>query len=192
LRELIRLVPKPGVGRAEIEQLAERSGWLHFRSIEGGEYIPFEGTWVTPDGGAAIHWIEDEANGVHYLAVEGPDPEPALDVLRSELDLYDDASLAELFDRTRDAVALMEALRILGVHNWGPFDPDHFALFRWAMHDPEPLVRRVALTSAANTRWPEIEPLLEHLREHDPVPSVRDRAATMLAALRVANEGSES
>ncbi|WP_405734200.1 hypothetical protein OG607_39335 [Streptomyces sp. NBC_01537] len=178
----IRRVPKPGAGRAEIEQLAERAGWSRYRTVQASGNTPFEIIWLTRDQGATVHWIEGELTPVHYVVVTGADTEPVLDVLRAGLDLYDDASLAELFDGTRDGVRLMDALNLLGVHCSGPFDPEMFALFRWALHDPEPVVRRVALMSAANTGWEEFTPLMEYLRDHDPVVEVREDAEAILAA----------
>jgi hypothetical protein len=192
LLERIRLVPKPGTGRVQVEQLAERSGWLFFRSREKTEKVDFEETWVTPDGGAAIHWIEDAIIEQHYISVEGSNPQPVLDLLRAELDLYDDGSLIALLDGTRDGSALMDALWILGIYCWGPFDPKFFAWIRWAMHDPEPVVRRVAVMSAVNAGWPEFLPLLEYVRDHDPAPEVRDNAAAVFDALRQRSEDGDS
>jgi len=178
-----RLVPKDGTGRADVERLAGRFGWSHHRTTEASGTAPFEIVWISPDRGAAVHWIEGELTPVHYLVVGGPDIAPTVELLRRELDLHDDESLAELIDGTRDGSSLMDALNILGVHCSGPYEPQLFALFRWALNDPEPLVRRVALLSVANAGWPEFRPLVEYLRDHDPVAVVREDATAIASTL---------
>jgi hypothetical protein len=119
---------------------------------------------------------------VHYLYVGGPDIDPTIDVLQSNLDLYDDASLAEQFDEAQDGLTRIGLLHVLGVHCSGGLDQRMFDLFRRGLADPEPLVRRVALLSATNTNWPEFVPLMEHIRDHDPDPDVREDAAAMVKA----------
>nr|PPQ56748.1 hypothetical protein C5F59_08760 [Streptomyces sp. QL37] len=162
-----------------MEQLAKQLGWTHHRTTQRGEQAPFEITWLAPDRGAAIHWIEDHLVRVDYLLVQGPAIAPTVSSLKSRIDFHSSESLQEVFDGTRDSSALMDALHALGVYCSGPFDPDLFALFRWSMHDPDPLVRRVALLTASLTDWPEFIPLVNYVRTHDPSESVRAQAETI-------------
>ncbi|MER5556018.1 hypothetical protein ABT001_30840 [Streptomyces sp. NPDC002793] len=176
----IRLVPRAVTSRADIEQLAKQLGWTHHRTTQKGERTPFEITWLSPDRGAVIHWIEDHLVRVDYLLVQGPAVDPAISSLKSRIDFHSSESLQEVFDETRDSSALMDALHALGVYCSGPFDPHLFALFRWSMNDPDPLVRRVALLTASLTDWLEFIPLMDYVRTHDPSESVRAQAETIL------------
>ncbi|MFE7126902.1 hypothetical protein [Streptomyces sp. NPDC057617] len=194
----IRLVPKSGTGRTDIEHLAEQLDWTYHQKTPKGEQTPFEIIWLSTDRGAAIHWIEDHLIRVDYLLIQGPDVDPTLGELESRLDLHSSESLQDLFDGTRDGSAVMDALHVLGVHCSGPFEPDLFALFRWSMHDPDPLVRRVALLMVSLTNWNEFIPLLDYIRKHDSVESVRAQAetifdvmSTQLNAARQANQESQ-
>lgn len=184
----IRLVPRTTVSRADIEQLADSLSWTHYRTTTEDAQRPHETTWLAPDHGAAIHWIEDHVIRVNYLLIQGPDVAPTTDALKSRLDFYTSESLQATFDETRDGSALMDALHTLGVHCSGPFDPDLFALFRWAMNDPDPLIRRVALLAASMTHWREFIPLLDYVRAHDREESVRLQAQTIFDVMSTRTE----
>lgn len=183
MSQTVRLVPKSATTRADIEQLAGQSGWVHHGTTAKGERTPFEITWLSPDRGATVHWIEDHLIHVDYVLLEGPDTDPTLQELTSALDFHTAESLHDLFDATRDGAAVMDALHVLGVHCSGRFDPDLFALFRWALHDPNPLVRRVALRMVALTDWAEFLPVIDYVRSHDPAESVRSQAETVFDVL---------
>ncbi|MFE7525834.1 hypothetical protein ACFU7Y_08925 [Kitasatospora sp. NPDC057542] len=177
----VRLVPKDVLGRAEVDRLAEEAGWDLHSTSESSNGSPFQKIWLTPDRGAAVYWIEDDLLQVRYFLIAGLDREPTVEFVRRRIDVHDNETMTELFDSTRDGVALMNALRMLSVHCYGPFDPDMFALFRWSMNDPEPLVRRIAVFCAGRVDWEELHPLFVFLREHDPEEKVRDQARAVIA-----------
>jgi hypothetical protein len=180
----VRLVPKSPFGRVDAEKLAESLKWTHYETVEGGEGAPHEVIWISADRGAAVHWIEDNLVRVKYFLVKGGHPGPTVDLLRSHVDVHDSRSLQEAFDGTRDSGALMDGLHMLGAHCSGVFDAELFALFRWALHDPDPLVRRVALLTVAMTSWREVLPLLDYIRKDDPVASVRAQAETVFDVMK--------
>lgn len=177
------MVPSTTVERAEIEQLADSLSWIHYRTTEASEQTPYEAIWMAPESGAAIHWIEDHLIHVDYLLLQGPDIDPSINALKSRLALHTADSLRETFDETRDAPALLDALYDLGVHCSGQFDPELFALFRWTLHDPDPLVRRVSLLAASMTNWSEFIPLLDYVRNHDREELVRLEAQTVFEVM---------
>jgi hypothetical protein len=176
----IRLVPRPPVGRDEVERLAGKAGWRHGRTHDG----PLEIIWLSPERETGIHWIEDDTMMVRYLVVEGPAAEPTAAFIRDEMDVFDTSSFVEYFAGLDDEIDVMNAVRMLGVHcARSPFEPNLYPLFRDALAHPVPLVRRIAMLAVAVVRWPEFEPLLAHLSTNDLDADVRDEAIETLAIL---------
>jgi hypothetical protein len=179
---LTRLAPKPPTGRAEVERLAERAGWtLHQTKDEDGVRSL---TWLSPDRGAAVSWVEEKSVKFPYLRVLGPAPGPTLNLLHDELALHDTVSLTRLITGAAGTDELLDGLYLLGIHSSGEFDPELFALFRQGLHHGDDLVRRVAMFAAAMTDWSQFVPVVESLRDSDPVPEVRDQAVMILDANR--------
>lgn len=176
----IRLVPKPTVGRDQVERLARKAGWRHGRTHDG----PLEIIWLAPERETGIHWIEDDTMMVSYLVVEGPAAEPTAAFIRDEMDVFDTSSFVEYFAGLDDEIDVMNAVRMLGVHcARSPFEPNLFQLFRDALAHPVSLVRRVAMLAVAVAGWPEFEPLLAGLSTDDLDVDVRDDAIETLAIL---------
>ncbi|TCC10204.1 HEAT repeat domain-containing protein [Kribbella soli] len=193
---LIQLIPRGPFGREDIQAFAEEQGWTP-AEVTVPEGPIEELAWVlglvdadSPEDSeeietVVVHWIEDQRFQVDYLAVEGDDPESFADWLRGELPLHSDQSLAQLTASTRDDAALMRALRRLGVNYAGrAFDSTSYGLLRWALHDPEPLVRRNALLAASLLDWPELVPLLTYVSETENDLAVREQALTTLDIVR--------
>ncbi|RJO73325.1 hypothetical protein D5S18_18930 [Nocardia panacis] len=177
----VRFVPHTALAREEVEKLAEQFDWELYSTKAIAGNSPSQQIWLTPDRGAAVYWIEDDLLQVDYIMIAGPDRGSTVELVRERIGVHDNATMAELFDSTRDGVAVMNALRMLCVHCSGPFDPEMFALFRWAMNDPEPLVRRIAVFCAGRVDWEELDPLFAFLQEHDPEEEVRDEARRTIA-----------
>ncbi|WP_329569383.1 HEAT repeat domain-containing protein [Streptomyces sp. NBC_01361] len=203
---LIQLIPREPFGREDIQAFAEENGWTP-AEVNQPEGPIEELAWVlglvdadSPDDTedvetVVVHWVEDRRFQVDYLAVEGDGAESFADWLRGELPLHSDKSLAEMTASTRDESALMRALRRLGVNHAGrEFDRAAYDLLRWALHDPEPLVRRNALLAASVMDWQELVPLLMYVSETENDPNVREQAATTLDIVRdrIARQGSTS
>lgn len=113
-----------------------------------------------------VHWVEDHSFQVGYLAVEGDQNESFAEWLRGELPLLNYAGRE--------------------------FDRVSYDLLRWALHDPEPLVRRNALLAASVMNWQQLVPLLTSVSETENDPTVREQAMTTLDIVRgrIARQGS--
>jgi hypothetical protein len=199
----IKLIPSEPLGRADIQAFAEKSGWTPV-DVSQPEGPIEELAWVlglvdadSPEDTAAVepmvvHWVEDHIFQVDYLAVEGDLAESFADSLRDALPLHSDRSLSQMTADTRDDMALMRALRRIGMQHAGrEFDSVSYDLLRWALHDPEPLVRRNALLAASILDWAELVPLLASVIDAEKDHTVRDEAATTLDIVRdrIAGQG---
>ncbi|MCG3041075.1 hypothetical protein ACLIYM_01630 [Streptomyces fenghuangensis] len=180
----IRLVPKESVSRAQVLRMAERACWEHYRTKDAPGGPPFEIIWVNSEQDAVVHWIEDALSQVDYFLVDGPGKSSLVKLIRSELDIHDKDSMVELAYEARGTPRAMRMLRLLGVFCSEGFDPDIFSIFDQALRDPEPIVRREALMSAANAGWGEFLPLMDEIRESDPDKAVREDAGAISDALR--------
>ncbi|MFI5773991.1 HEAT repeat domain-containing protein [Streptomyces sp. NPDC051658] len=201
---LTQLIPREPFGREDIQAFAMEQGWTP-AEVNQPEGPIEELAWVlglvdadSPEDTedvetVVVHWIEDQRFQVNYLAVEGDDPESFTDWLRGELPVHSNQSLSHMAANTRDDMALMRALRRLGINHAGrEFDSVSYDLLRWALHDPEPLVRRNALLAASLLNWPQLVPLLTYVSEIENDPAVREEAVTTLDIVRdcIARQGS--
>lgn len=188
MTDLVRLVPKVPFGREEMKQLAERLGWTLHAVQEGEpdapEGVPFEMIWISVDQKSAIHWIEDHLLLVNYIGITGPSRAHTEVLVRDALDVHSPDSMTDLFDSARDADSLMNSVRMLSIQCQGDYDPQLFALLRWAANDPSPIVRRVTLLAASTISWAEVDPLVQYVRDHDLDETVRAEAAQVLDIIR--------
>ncbi|MEU2673829.1 hypothetical protein ABZ622_34190 [Streptomyces sp. NPDC007164] len=201
---LIQLIPREPFGREDIQTYAEANGWTA-AEVKQPEGSVEELAWVlglvdadSPEDTedvetVVVHWVEDHRFQVDYLVVEGDRNESFAEWLRGELPLHSDRSLSDMTASTRDETALMRALRRLGINHAGrEFDSVSYDLLRWALHDPEPLVRRNALLAASVMNWQQLVPLLTCVSGTENDPEVREQAMTTLDIVRdrIARQGS--
>ncbi|MFI0978245.1 hypothetical protein ACH4SP_14775 [Streptomyces sp. NPDC021093] len=201
---LIQLIPREPFGREDIQAYAEENDWTP-AEVNQPEGATEELAWVlglvdadSPEDTedidpVVVHWIEDHSFQVGCLAVEGDQNESFAEWLRGELPLHSDQSLSHMTASTRDDVALMRALRRLGINYAGrEFDSVSYDLLRWALHDPESLVRRNALLAASVMNGQQLVPLLTCVSETENDPTVREQAVTTLDIVRdrIARQGS--
>lgn len=180
----VRLVPRPGTGRPEVEEVARRHGWVLDIEIEPTPDQPLQLAWLAVEALVSIHWVENETFRLHYLLVGGEDVPGIVAVLRAELDLYDTRSLSDLFASAADDEARGQALQVIGLHGADVVVPDLVPFFRQGFQAADPLVRRIAVMAAANTQWRGFEADIERLRDGDADEEVRHGAAVFLDALR--------
>jgi hypothetical protein len=171
-----------------MKQLAERLGWtLH--AVQDGEPdapdgAPFEIIWISVDQKSAIHWIEDHLLQVNYIGITGPSRAQTEVLLRDVMEIHSPDSMTDLFDSARDADSLMNSVRMLSIQCQEDYNPQLFALLRWAANDPSPIVRRVTLLTASTINWAEIDPLVQYVHDHDADETVRAEAAEVLSIIR--------
>jgi hypothetical protein len=152
------------------------------------EEAPTEEIWLTADAETAVHWIEDELIGVGYIAVRGADAAHLAKRIQAEMPTDGIAQLRARAAADRDPDLLIDTLYRTAVAACFGFDPEAFALLRWGLNDPDPLIRRVALLSVSILGWGSFADLLEEVSNHDPVGEVRDQAARVRQLLQTGTD----
>ncbi|MCX4969417.1 HEAT repeat domain-containing protein [Streptomyces sp. NBC_00654] len=188
MNERVHLVPKTPFNREEMERIAAGLDWTVHRVVERtkGEPdgVPFEIIWLSNDQESAIHWIEDHLLQVDYIAITGPSRLHTAETLSNIIEFHTPTSMVDLFSSTRDGDALMDAVRLLSIQCQEQFDHKLFSLLRWAVNDPTPIVRRVALVVASTIEWEQIEPLVQYVHDHDLDELVRFESGEVLKIIR--------
>ncbi|GAA3184466.1 hypothetical protein GCM10017688_44080 [Streptomyces ramulosus] len=184
MTQLTKLIPKNPFDRERMHRLADQLNWIPVDLGPSDNAQPHEEVWALGDYRTAVHWIEDDAFRVHYIAVEGESRAQAVSDIRNHVEVHTSASLAGLVTGERDTLAVMDSLRMLAMQSSEEFDPEIFAMVRWALNDPEPAVRRVALLASSIMPWAQLDPLLEYVSRHDLDEAVRTDAREALAIFR--------
>ncbi|MFJ9686951.1 hypothetical protein ACIRRX_14900 [Streptomyces bacillaris] len=177
----VRLVPTPP---AEYESTAAAFSSLGL--IRGEEALPKdEGQpkaeiWITKDSKTAAVWVRDELLDVTYISVQGINSRVLAEQIRSIVPTDDISQLRARVIADRDPDVLMDSVLRAAVAAYSGFDSQTFAFLQWALSDPDPLVRRVALLAVSVTGWKEFSLTLAEVSEKDLVDEVREQAARVL------------
>ncbi|MCX4395279.1 MULTISPECIES: HEAT repeat domain-containing protein [unclassified Streptomyces] len=147
-----------------------------------------EEIWLTNDAETAAHWINDELLDVSYITVRGVNAAALADSIRSELPMDDIPKLQARAIADRDPDVLIDTLYRTAIVACSSYDPKAFALLRWGLNDPNPLIRRVSLLAVSITGWESFAPTLDEIIKQDPVDEVRDQAARVRDALKSETE----
>lgn len=167
----------------EVNQLAQRAGWVFGGQIDATDDTPFERFWTTPDGSASIHYIEDWILDIPYVAVNAQPPDPLAEYVRAELGGYFMEDAFRMYERAATTGQLIDALYHIGAMAPPAFDLRVFDYLNRAFAHTDPEVRRGAVLAAFYTRWPEFRDALERL-VNDPDPPTSRYAGTTLEKLR--------
>ncbi|MEU8138818.1 HEAT repeat domain-containing protein [Streptodolium elevatio] len=171
----IRVVPSPSV---DYEMTAEALAALGLgRHDHPVEQAPNEAIWLTPDAGTVVRWVQEDLIDVRYVAVLGADAVALAERIRTAIPTDDIARLRARAMADREPDVLIDVLYRTAVVAWSGYDTEAFALLRWGLHDPDPLIRRVALLAVSITGWNEFAGLLDEVSAADPDDDVRDQAA---------------
>ncbi|MFJ1615820.1 HEAT repeat domain-containing protein [Streptomyces sp. NPDC088251] len=185
----VRLVPTPP---ADLESVAAAFTSLgltrHAAYAAETDQPSEEEIWLTGDAKTAAHWIDDELLDVSYIAVRGVNAAALAESIRSELPMDDIQQLQARVIADRDPDVLIDTLYRTAIVAYSNYDPQAFALLRWGLNDPDPLIRRVSLLAVSITGWENFVPALDEISKKDPVDEVRDQAARVLDALKSGSE----
>ncbi|MFF9479726.1 HEAT repeat domain-containing protein [Streptomyces sp. NPDC014733] len=184
MTQLTKIIPKKPFDRERMHDLAEQLNWVPVDLEPSDNAQLHEEVWALGDYRTAIHWIEDDVFRVHYIAVEGESSAQVISEIRNHVEVHTSASLADLATGERDTLTIMDSLRMLAMQSSEDFDPEIFAVVRWALNDPEPVVRRVAVLASSIMPWRKLDPLLEYVSRHDPDEAVRADAREALTIVR--------
>ncbi|MEE1773186.1 HEAT repeat domain-containing protein [Streptomyces sp. JV185] len=181
----VRLVPTPPTD-AESVAIALISLGLtrHTPDTSEANQSPEEEIWLTADSETAAHWINDELLGVSYIAVRGVDSATLVERIRSKISMDDISRLQTRAITDREPDLLIDTLYRTAIVASSGYDPQAFALLRWGLNDPDPLIRRVSLLAVSITNWENFVPVLDEISEKDPVEEVRDQATRVRDALK--------
>ncbi|MFC9603423.1 HEAT repeat domain-containing protein [Streptomyces niveus] len=177
---------------ADIESVAEifiSLGLIrHAAHAAEGDQPTAEEIWLPADAKTSVHWIEDELLDVSYIVVRGVNAAALAESIRSEIPMDDIPQLQSRVIADRDSDALIDTLYRTAVVASSKYDPQAFALLRWGLNDPDPLIRRVSLVAVSITGWERFIPVLDEISKQDLVGEVRDQAARVRDGLKLGAE----
>ncbi|MFD4857561.1 HEAT repeat domain-containing protein [Streptomyces atratus] len=181
----VRLVPTPPADSESVAAAFISLGLTRHASHSADtNQSPGEEIWLTDDTETAAHWIKDELLDVSYIAVRGVNAAALAGSIRSELPMDDIPQLQARAITDRDTDVLIDTLYRTAIVAYSGYDPQAFALLRWGLNDPDPLIRRVSLLAVSITGWEAFSPVLDEISKQDPVEEVRDQAARVRDALK--------
>jgi hypothetical protein len=147
--------------------------------------IPHESTFVTKDKQTGIHCIDDPLVHMTYLVVRGLNVAGVTESIRQATDIIEGDAAASLMDDATTPAEKARAIACVALTAPEFFDAETFERLRRGFHDPDPDVRKTAAWGTVYPAWQELRPLLEAMRDRDPVDELRADAARLLAGFDV-------
>jgi hypothetical protein len=179
----LRIVLKESVSNDDIDRLAWQQNWELYDLLPRTEKAPLTKIWITPDEQTGIHYIEDFYISVRYLLLRGNDIEKIAEKIQASLDTYSLEELHQKVGEVKDKNECIAVILRLGAATTQNYDPRIFQDFKTLMSHPHPDVREAAMFATTYAGWREFREALQHLKEHDPEPTVRKFARTTLESL---------
>lgn len=186
----VRLVPAP---LTDLELMAATFISLGLtrhaaHAAEEVNHSPQEEIWLTGDAKTSVHWINDELLDVSYIAVRGINSTALAKSIRAEVPMDDIPQLHARVVADRDSNVLIDTLYRTAIVAGSNYDSQAFALLRWGLNDPDPLIRRVSLVAVSIVGWERFIPILDEISKQDLVGEVRDQAARVRDGLKLGSE----
>lgn len=183
--DVTRLVPKRNDPKSKLSTMSLDEDWLVHRILLPTETQPKKIVWLTKDKQVAIHFVEDPMVDLDYIIVEGKqeDRDKVARLIRDKLAIYDDNDIRDIVEKAETPGERISAVQHAALAAPLEFDETYFKYITDALHDPDPKVRRAALTTTAYVAWRRLKQPMEELAESDPEPEIREFAAFGLKSL---------
>ncbi len=187
--DITRLVPKSAHAEGKLAGLALDEWWLVHRILLPTRTQPKKIVWLTRDEQVAVHFVEDPMVDLDYIIVEGKseEREKVARLIREKLDIYDDEDIAELIENAQTPNERISAVQHAALAAPLEFDETYFKYVTDALADPNPEVRRAALTTTAYVAWRQLKEPMEKVSQSDPDPAIREFAAFGIRSLEKHN-----
>lgn len=180
--KFLRIILKDEVAEDEINIVAQRNGWVLHKVILSTDISPYEKIWVFSAERISIHYIEDFLINIRYLTLKGENLSIVKSQVCSSLDIYKREEIFSMMEKAAERSQFIHAIYNIGALATQEFDPDIFDLFKDALANRDPEVRRAAIFATGYPAWPEFRELIEYIQFQDPEPTVRAYASLMLAS----------
>lgn len=178
-----RLIPMADVTLDDVAAFAARNEWQYLGDRPGSMVPGHEWVWATADRQTAISYVDDQAIGLRYLAIQGRDRTGLADAFRAELPIVDKSTVLGILSTAPTPNDIAGSLYLVGAFA-NEFDADVFAAIEEALAHDSPRVRQAAIFAALMAEWSELEPALARLEAREPESDVREMARTALEHLR--------
>ncbi|MFF2955040.1 HEAT repeat domain-containing protein [Kitasatospora sp. NPDC057965] len=190
-RSFTRLVLRPEFGEHDFKLVVWDLFWdlLDLGRQEDGAVVD---SWLTPDGGAEVHYVDDRITGMRYVTIRGDGAAGAEAELRPRCRVWtlDEAlsALREASDRNEqtegtDRNDRLVALYAAALTAEGPEDRSLVEAFAAAARDGDPGIRQAVVVATGYLPWPGLVALVKELSRTDPVDHVRHNARVLLEGL---------
>jgi hypothetical protein len=177
-----RLVLKASFTSDDMDFVSMQRGWV-LRKARMPEAGAFVDVWVTLDGRAEIHQVDDEPIGIRYVTLRGPGADEVSDHVRSDCDLWSTAEALQALADAPDPDATITAGYVAAL-SATPDEADAVAqaLLPLAEH-PDPAVRRALVMATAYFNHPALVARVGELASAESAEQVRSDARLLLGAL---------
>ncbi|MFG2905225.1 HEAT repeat domain-containing protein [Kitasatospora sp. NPDC048286] len=188
-RSFTRLVLRPEFTEHDFKLVIWDLYWtlLDLGRKEDGAVIA---SWLTPDGSAEVHYVDDGNIGMRYATIRGDGTADAEAELRPRCRVWTLDEALTALRRASDRNDRLVALYAAALTAEGPEDPSVVEALADAARDDDPGVRQAVVLATGYLPWPGLVALVEQLSRTDPVDHVRHNAQVLLEGLARPEDGS--
>lgn len=172
----------PRTSHADFERFALANGWiLHEDRPSTGPKDAHEQSWVTPDRGTAIHYMDDPTPKQRFLVVYGRDTGAVSFDLGANFDITTPIDVTE-----RALLASTDPERIDAAWQLAVVTKDYdeatLDLLKSLYYDASDPVRHAVVNAVGYRGWPEARGFLEEVARDDANPELRENARAIVKA----------
>ncbi|MGI5400828.1 HEAT repeat domain-containing protein [Streptomyces sp. CA-135486] len=180
----IRLTLKHAKAEPSVIRVAEMNDW-DLRIMGNRKTEVYVDKWVTPDGRAEIHYVEDPLTGIPFVTFRGEGSDDAAQLVEEACQLWD-------FQEALDSINTAQSRddRLTAIYAAAFTAPERqvdslVEVFRSLATDPDPGIRQSLVVATGYLPWPALVELVRHLADTDPVDHVRHNAQVLLEGLNL-------
>ncbi|MFJ7946230.1 HEAT repeat domain-containing protein [Streptomyces sp. NPDC096354] len=180
----IRLTLKHMKAEPSVIRVAEMNDW-DLRIMGNRKAQVYLDKWVTPDGRAEIHYVEDPLTGIPFVTFRGEGAGEAAQLVEAGCQLWDFREALDMINAAQsrdDRLTAIYAAAFTAPER--PVD-SLVEVFRSLAADPDPGIRQSVVVATGYVPWPALVELVQRLAETDQVHHVRHNAQVLLEGLNL-------
>ncbi|MFF3455048.1 HEAT repeat domain-containing protein [Streptomyces sp. NPDC002730] len=175
----IRLILKHAKAEPCVIRIAEMNDW-DLRIMGNRKAEVYVDKWITSDGRAEIHYVEDPMTGLPFVTFRGEGSDDAAQLVGESCHLWAFQEALDTIDSAQNRDDRLTAIYAATLTAPEREVDSLVETFRSLATDPDPGVRQSVVVATGYLPWPALVELVQHLAETDPVDHVRHNAQVLL------------
>lgn len=179
----IRLILKHAKAEPSVIRVAEMNDW-DLRIMGNRKAEVYVDKWITSDGRAEIHYVEDPLTLIPFVTFRGEGSYDAARLVKEACHLWEFQEALDTINSAQDRDDRLTAIYAAALTASERQVDSLVEAFGSLAADPDPGIRQSVVVATGYLPWPALVELVQHLADTDPVDHVRHNAQVLLEGLK--------